>query len=183
MGLWKMLKKNCVVACCPIVACSYLRSHLDGTHTLTGQQLTGNVNSLVETTNSWFKVVKVKYRWLSGMAEWMDWLKERWWKLGTGCKHIWWLHRNPLAICSFFFKSQVPTGPTTTGKLQSRVAGLTWVCLPDQWAASALPQETQSVTNTIHVDHILWGDHHIGDSVAKLWLSYWDGKDLRIGMS
>lgn len=44
-----MLKKNCVVACLPIVACSYLRSHLDGTHTLTGQQLTGNVSSLVET--------------------------------------------------------------------------------------------------------------------------------------
>lgn len=31
------------------MACSYLCSHLDGTHTLTGQHLTGNVNSLVET--------------------------------------------------------------------------------------------------------------------------------------
>lgn len=33
----------------PTTACSYLPSHLDGTHTLIGKRLAGNVNRLVET--------------------------------------------------------------------------------------------------------------------------------------
>lgn len=44
-----MLRKSCAVTRLPTVACIYLHSRLDGTHTLIGQQLTGNVNSLVET--------------------------------------------------------------------------------------------------------------------------------------